>query len=186
VYFPKVHELVLSEVNTILKICLVKLLCTWMHNNYQHFLVHGTQQCYLHCLHIHQAKQNCFKKCTRHKTFISLFFNFGTIRFLFNKYSVSYVSYKLEGTQNCKTSCKVSTIVCYFDHKQNVPINFSSIPSTKFHENPIGRSKFVSCMQKTDSTILKEYQEVSTVNNTVDIYRHQTHYLYLLRSRWFV
>jgi hypothetical protein len=49
----------------------------------------------------------------------------------------------------------VFTIVCYFDHKQNMSINFSFIPMIKIHENPISRSKVVSCMQKMDSTILK-------------------------------
>jgi len=81
--------------------------------------------------------------------------NIGAIHFLFNKHSVSYVSYELEGTQNCKPSCKVFNIVCYFDHKQNMSINFSFIPSIKFHEKPISRSKVVSCIQKMDSTISK-------------------------------
>lgn len=126
--------------------------CTITVNTFWH-MVHNSVTCIVYAYII--LSKTVLQSVLGIKHLFHSSLNFSTIHFLFNKYSVSYVSYELEGTQNCKPSCKVFTIVCYFDHKQNMSINFSFIPSIKFHENPISRSKVVSCIQKMDSTILK-------------------------------
>jgi hypothetical protein len=47
----------------------------------------------------------------------------------------------------CRSSCKVPVIVVQYQPKIDVSTNFGIIPKNKFHGNPFGRSRVVTCVQ---------------------------------------